>query len=80
MVRMRYPGIHDPRAAFEALKPFRQAILELEMRCRPFGPDYLVLMAAKDALDTAAYHFTRDPNFFAAKPPQSITGGGGNTR
>jgi hypothetical protein len=75
MVRMRYPGVSDPKTAFEALRPYRAALLELEMRCRPFGPDYLVLMAAKDALDTAAFHFTRDPQFFALKPARSVGGG-----
>jgi hypothetical protein len=38
-------------------------------QCRPFGPDYMILAAAKKALDTAAYHFTREPDFYAAKPP-----------
>ena len=37
---------------------------------RPFGPDYLVLSVTK-ALDTADYHFTREPDFFSLKPEQS---------
>lgn len=74
MVRMTYPGISDPKKAFDALRPYRKAILELEMLCRPFGTDYLVLMAAKDALDTAAFHFTRDPTFYAIKMEPSKSG------
>lgn len=74
MVRMTYTGIPDPKAAFDALRPYRKAIIELEMLCRPFSADYLVLMAAKDALDTAAFHFTRDPTFYAIKMEQSKFG------
>ncbi len=74
MVKVRYLGITNPKAAFDALRPYCQAIIEMETRCRPFGTAYLVLSAAKDALDTAACHFTRDPNFFASKLPQSVSG------
>lgn len=69
MVRQRYLGLSDPHKAFEELKPLRAALIRMQARCRPFGPDYLVLSAATKALDTAAFHFTRDPNFFALKPP-----------
>lgn len=33
----------------------------------PFGPDYLVLLEAREALDRAAAHFTGDPTFYAGK-------------
>jgi hypothetical protein len=71
MVRMRYPGLTDAKAAFDALRPLRAQILRLQAQCRPFGPDYLVLSAVTKALDTAAYHFTGEPEFFALRPPQS---------
>lgn len=71
MTRMRYPGVVEARQAFEALKPFRQNLIEMQVRCRPFGPDYLILDAVRKALDTAAYHFTGEPEFFALRPPRS---------
>ncbi len=71
MVRMRYPGLTDPKAAFEQLKPLRAHVLKMQARCRPFGPDYLVLSAITKAMDTAAYHFTGEPDFFALRPPHS---------
>ena len=71
MVRIRYPGVVEARQAFEALKPFRDALLRLQSQCRPFGPDYLILDAVRKALDTAAYHFTGEPDFFSLRPPRS---------
>ena len=68
MVRMRYTGLDDPRQAFEALRPLRRELIRMQTRYRPFGPDYLVLAAATKALDTAAYHFTGEADFFAMKP------------
>jgi hypothetical protein len=67
MVQVRYTGIRDPKAAFEALRPYRKAMIQLQMNCRPFSADYMVLLAAQEALDTAAFHFTRDPTFFHLK-------------
>ncbi|MFN3584649.1 hypothetical protein [Phenylobacterium sp.] len=71
MTRIRYPGVVEARQAFEALKPFRQNLIEMQARRRPFGPDYLILDAVRKALDTAAYHFTGEPEFFALRPPRS---------
>jgi hypothetical protein len=71
MVVVKYPGVLDPRRAFEALRPFRRAIGVMQDRCRPFGSDYLILSAVVKALDTAAYHFTREPDFFNLRPEQS---------
>ncbi len=65
MVQVRYGGIANPQAAFDELRPFREKLLRMEQSCRPFGPEFLILSAALKALDTAAYHFTSDPNFFA---------------
>jgi hypothetical protein len=64
MTRIRYTGIADAKAAFAALAPLRQRLLMMQWRLRPFGADYLVIDAVKRALDTAAYHFTREPDFF----------------
>jgi len=71
MVRHRYVGVTDPRAAFTDLAPLREKLIRLQGRVRPFGPDYLILEAVKKALDTAAHHFTGDPRFFALKPEQN---------
>ena len=74
MVKVRYLGIASPKTAFEELKPLRAKLIALQDKCRPFHTDYLILHAAQKALDTAAYHFTGDPNFFASKPEQSKVG------
>jgi len=31
--------------------------------CRPFGRDYRAIAIAIEALETTAYHFTRQPHF-----------------
>lgn len=74
MVKVHYSGLPNPKAAFDDLRPFRQALLTMEHAHRPFGPDYLILSAVTKALDTAAFHFTGDPTFFAIKPEQSKGG------
>lgn len=68
MVQVRYTGITNARDAFESLRPFRARLMELQSRVRPFGPDFLILDAVRKALDTAAYHFTREPEFFTRGP------------
>ncbi|MDB5467158.1 MAG: hypothetical protein JWQ46_1920 [Phenylobacterium sp.] len=68
MVVVRYLGLINAKQSFEALKPLRAELIRMQMRYRPFGPDYLILSAATKALDTAAYHFTGEPDFFAMKP------------
>jgi hypothetical protein len=70
MARQNYLGITNPKGAFEALRPFRDELLKLKTQVRPFGPDYLVLDAVDKALTTAADHFTREPDFYAAKAPR----------
>jgi hypothetical protein len=74
MVKMNYVGITDPHRAFADLKPFRDRLIAMQGRLRPFHADYLILGAVQKALDTAAYHFTREPDFYAMKPPQSDHG------
>ena len=78
LVPVRYPGIADPAQAFARLAPFREEIIRLQTRLRPFATDYLILDALKKALDTAAYHFTHEPDFFAAKPEPSRYRGAGD--
>ena len=71
MVRISYTGITNPKEAFERLRPFRDELLRMKGKVRPFGPDYLILEAVDKALTTAAYHFTREPDFFSFKPPSA---------
>lgn len=69
MVVVRYPGLRRPRVEMEALRRYHDHLLQLMILCRPSGPDYAALLAAKDALSRTAEHFTGDPGFFARKPP-----------
>lgn len=71
MVPVRYLGVPDPMRAFGELRPIWERLTAMQTKVRPFGTEYMILDAAKKALDTAAYHFTREPNFFTAKPEQS---------
>ena len=72
MSKQTYTGVHEPKTQFERLKPAVDIIRAMQRTCRPFGKDYMILGAAIDGLDTAAYHFTRHPGFFG-------TGGHGHT-
>lgn len=63
MVPVRCTGITNPTEAFADLRPFREGLIAMQGRVRPFGPDYLILSAVTMALDTAAYYFTREPAF-----------------
>jgi hypothetical protein len=74
MVKVNYVGVTNPRAAFNELRPLRDKLRAMQGKCRPFQADYLVLDAALKALDTAAYHFTREPEYFGLKPDQSKHG------
>ena len=74
MAKFRRNGVADPKPYFDKLRPFREALIDLQNRYRPFGPDYLVLEAVKKALETAAHHFTGEPDFFALRPDQSKVG------
>ena len=74
MVKVRYLGIGDAKTAFEAFRPYRERLIELQGACKPFHADFLMLHAAQKALDAAAHYFTGDPNFFAMKPEQSRFG------
>ena len=74
MVQVRRVGLTSPKFAFDDLRPFRERLIKMQQAFRPFGPDYLILSAVTKALDTAAYHFTSEPDFFATKPEQSKHG------
>lgn len=52
--------------AFEALRPYNKALVELRSRCRPYGPDYLAMDIACQGLLTALCHFTGDTELYAA--------------
>lgn len=67
MTRIRYIGLADPIQAFEDLTPYVGQLRALQMRCKPFGADYLALAIALDGVQTAAYHFTGRANFYAAE-------------
>lgn len=64
MVQKTYAGVTNAKAEFEGLKPAVEHLRKMQMNCRPFGRDYLIIAAAIDGLDTAAYHFLRHPRFF----------------
>jgi hypothetical protein len=71
MTRQRYIGVSRPMEAFAALRPYRDELVRMKGQCRKASPDYLVLQALEAVLDTAAYHFTRVPDFYASRPPGS---------
>jgi hypothetical protein len=60
-VKVNYLGVTDPGREFAALRPAHDRLRAMMIRCRPMGPDYLILLAAHDALGKAAQHFTKDP-------------------
>lgn len=67
-MRQTYVGMGDKEAAaraFEDLRPLVQRLREMQGRCKPFGRDYHAIAVALEGLDTAAYHFTRRPHFYA---------------
>lgn len=67
MVRQTYIGIGDAVRVFEDLTPYARRLRELQGRCKPFGRDYHALAIAIEGLESAAYHFTRRPHFYATE-------------
>lgn len=65
MVRVTYVGLADPAQEFETLRPCVVRLRDLQRRCKPFGRDYHAIAIAIAGLETAAYHFTRQPHFYA---------------
>lgn len=64
MARQAYPGVADPVAEFEKLRPMVAELRRMQRRCAPFGRDYHAIAVALEGLETAAFHFTRQPRFF----------------
>jgi hypothetical protein len=71
MVKRKYGTPANPRAELEAMKPAFNAAIRMMTRLKPFGPDYLVLHAVTSAMNTAAFHFLKDPHFFSERPHQA---------
>ena len=67
MVRQAYAGLGCLDAAvreFDALKPYAAELLDLRRSCRFGSADHNALGVAYDGLQTAAFHFTRRPQFY----------------
>ncbi len=62
-----YYGLGNHEAAvraFESLQPYARELLGLQAECVRLGPDHMALGIALDALQTAAFHFTRRRYFY----------------
>src|SRR3990167_1720823 len=68
MTKVRYTGVTDPKAAFEALRDYHHALIKLQTRCRPFGADYLVILAARGPLEPPPSPSPRASGFYAGAP------------
>lgn len=79
VTRVRYTGLNDPHVVFEELRPLHGRLVAMQGRLRPFGSDYLVLEAALKALTTAAYHFTREPDFFSVAARRGVHAANGSS-
>lgn len=69
MVHRTYLGLGPPDHAvreFGALTPWVRDLLNLQAECERLGPDWQALAIPLDGLQTAAYHFTRRPDFYFA--------------
>ena len=64
MTQVRYTGVPDPQRAFDELRPLVKKLADMKIKCRPFGRDYHALSIALESLNSTAFHFTRNPNFF----------------
>ena len=73
MVKVRYLGVHNPRAELEKMRPTRDLAIRLMQQCRPSGADYLALLAISQAILQAARHFVpEEPHLFSAAPGVSF--------
>ena len=67
--------------AFDALRPYAQALRRLQSRCRPFGRDWQALTVAVEGLETTAFHFTGAAHFYGSRgdsagpvrPPDAVS-------
>ena len=67
MVHRVYPGVPDAQRKFEELRPLVEQLREMQRGCRPFGRDYHAIAIALEAIETTAFHFTREPHFYTAR-------------
>lgn len=66
---------------FEALRPYAQALRQLQSRCRPFGRDWQALNVALQGLESTAFHFTGVAHYYGSRgdsagpvrPPDGVT-------
>lgn len=83
MVHRTYYGLGNAEAAvrvFDSLEPYARQLLGLQAECPRLGPDYLAIDIALDALQTAAYHFTRRRYFYREVEVAPADGPGTNGR
>jgi hypothetical protein len=64
MVPVRYPGLSNPQKAFDELRPFHRAIIDMQRTYRPSSPSYRALAELLVMLDVAAYTVTGEARFF----------------
>ena len=80
MAHRTYYGLGPKDAAvreFEMLRTYAAQLLGLQAECERLGPDYLAIAIALDGLQTAAFHFTRRPDFYRdLEPPPAQAGNG----
>lgn len=72
MVHRTYAGLGAPEAAardFEALRPYVRALWGLQAAVGDFTRDGSAIDITLDSLQTAAFHFTRQPNFYGPRSP-----------
>ncbi len=78
--RPHFYGARDPLAnaadlrersavagAFEALRPYANALRLMQGRCRPFGRDWQAIQVALQGLETTTFHFTHVAEFYGAR-------------
>jgi hypothetical protein len=53
--------------AFKALAPHVDRLRALQLRCRPMGRDYLAIAMVRESLESAAFHFTHEDNFYGSR-------------
>lgn len=61
----RLKELSEAIATFDALEPYRQALMRSSGQCQPFGRHYLAIQIPLHGLVTACYHFTRMPDFYS---------------
>jgi len=83
VVHRTYVGLGSPEAAvrdFDALAPYVVEMLAMEAECSAYGSDRAAMGVALDGIKTAAYHFTRRPDFYHPLREQRDVRRGANGR